>query len=352
LVISPVPDTGRPVTDGIYLAEQLVGLVHVVEFMAAPATYELTERIGRALSVFDGAVRIYWPGVNADADPYLHRLWLPGTAATIDRRQRERDRPVGFARHMLGLVGGVAALRIPPDPVARGLRRQSEARQVAAERAEWARLAEEQQIPDAFAEEFDRQSARVAELELALEIAEEGQTRLEGEVARLARSFGDVRAAVALERGDEDPTQPAATSISEALRLVAANHPDAIVVLDEAFQSAGETRYRLVDRATAALRAIGEVAQGWHDGTLGTSFDQAFSERGFELRSVGAVTQGRHPGDYERTFEGTRVTLGPHLALGDGGSTDTIFRAYWYLEEDGRRFVIGHVGRHLEDSTT
>ncbi len=352
VAISPAADTGRPLTDPVYLADQLTGLAHVFEFMAAPATYELTVRVGRSLSVFDGAVRIYWPGLGDDSDPYLHRLWLPGTVEAIDRRRRERDRPVGFARHLVGLVGDVAALRIGPDPVARALRREAEARQLAAERAEWARLADQAAIPDIFAEEFDRQTARIAELELALEIADEERTGLETEVARLSRSFGDVRAAIARERGDEGPDPGPIASIAEALRLVALNHPEAVVVLDDAHQSAAETRYRQIDRAAAALRAVGEVAQGWHDGTPGTGFDNAFSERGFELRSVSSVTQGRHASDYARTFAGERVMLGPHIALGDGGSTDTIFRAYWYLDEQNRRFVLGHVGLHLEDSST
>ncbi len=47
-----------------------------------------------------------------------------------------------------------------------------------------------------------------------------------------------------------------------------------------------------------------------------------------------------------------RILLGPHVALGDGGSADSIFRLYWYLDDDERQFVIGHAGRHLDDSTT
>ena len=82
------------------------------------------------------------------------------------------------------------------------------------------------------------------------------------------------------------------------------------------------------------------------------SFDTAFRERGFDLRSVGETAIGRWPREYARTYEGQRVMLGPHLALGDGGSTDTIFRVYWYLDEGSRAFVLGHVGRHLEDSST
>lgn len=183
-------------------------------------------------------------------------------------------------------------------------------------------------------------------------ISEEERTRLEGDNARLAFNMGTIRAAVASERGDSEVAVAPPASIVEALERLSAEHPDAVVILPDAYDSARETRYPHIDRATEALLAVGRVAQGWHDGTLGTSFDNAFTERGFDLRRVSEITQGRHPGEYGRTYGGRRVMVGPHVALGDGGSTDTIFRAYWYLDEAERKFVIGHVGRHLEDSTT
>jgi hypothetical protein len=345
--------SGRPATDAEYLADQLIALAHVVLVSPVTATFELTDQLAtRNLAVFDGAVRIYWPGLGNDADGYLHRLWLPSAVDLIDRRGAADGRVNGFARHLLTLIGDVAALRIPPDPVARDLRRQAEARQSAAERAEWNRLIAEQAIPDIFAEEFDRQTHRIEELELELAIADEDRARLEGDLARMARNMGMVRAAVAAERGDDDAVALAPTSITEALDRLAADHPDSVVVLDQAFESARETRYRHVDRAGEAMRAIGVVAQGWHDDTLGTSFDNAFAERGFDLRATSPVTQGRHQNEYSRTYKGHRIMVGPHLALGDGGSTDTIFRAYWYLDEETRQFVVGHVGRHLDDSTT
>jgi hypothetical protein len=270
---------------------------------------------------------------------------------TIDQRLVSGERSIGYSRHLLGLIGGVAALRIPPDPLERSMRREAEHRVRTAEREEWARLADVGTIPDEFAEEFDRQSRRIEELELANEILEEERSRLENDVARLARSFADVQATVeADQRGDAADTTPA--TLAAALRLVADAFPESLVVLSEAYESAEESRYPRISRAQAALMAIGEVAQGWHDGTLASSFDEAFGSRGFDLRSISQVTQGRFAQEWTRTYEGHRVLLGPHLALGSGGSTDTILRIYWYLDESSKRFVLGHVGRHLRDAST
>jgi hypothetical protein len=353
VIASVLPETGRPVTDPFELASQLIGIAHIYSILTVPATYELTDHVGKSLSVFDGAVRIYWPGFGTDADPYVHRLWLARTVDVLDRRGSAADRRDGFARHLLGLVGDVAALRVPPDPWIRALRRDREARVRVAEREEWARLAAEAEtIPDAFADEFDRRGQRIEELEFALAIADEERGRLEADNARMARSFADIQAAVSRERSEVDEPAIRASSIPEALELVAAEHPDALVVLRDAYESAGDTRYPQIERASAALLAVAQVAQGWHDGTLGMSFDDAFQEQGFELRSVSEVTRGRHSREYVRQYKGGRVFLSPHLALGDGGSTDTILRIYWHLDEEDRRFVIGHVGRHLPDSST
>lgn len=346
------PETGRPVTDPDTLAAHLIGVAHVFAVLTVPATFELTAVLGKSLSVFDGAVRIYWPGLSRTADPYLHRLWLPRTVELIDRRAIDQGARDGFARHLLGLIADVAALRIPPDPLVRSLRREAETAARAAERAEWERRAAEQgAIADEFAADFDRQAKRIEELEFGLAISDERIAELEADKSRILRGFADVQLAVARERGDEVDATVSPTSIRDALELVASEHPEALVVLESALESAAETRYPQLDRAGAALKAVGKVAQGWLDGNLGMGFDDAFREHGFELRSVSSVTQGRYPREYGRSYRGKRVLLGPHLALGDGGSTDTIFRIYWYLDEDLRMFVVGHVGRHLPDST-
>ncbi len=41
--------------------------------------------------------------------------------------------------------------------------------------------------------------------------------------------------------------------------------------------------------------------------------------------------------------------LGPHLAWGN--SPDNALRIYLYLDRDNRAFVVGHVGRHLRDTS-
>jgi len=57
------------------LSKSLLGSAHVI---VLPFDYAwiLTDSVGKSLSVFNGGVRIYWPGFSEDANPYDHDLFL------------------------------------------------------------------------------------------------------------------------------------------------------------------------------------------------------------------------------------------------------------------------------------
>jgi hypothetical protein len=70
--------TMAPSVDADALGAQLLGLAHVV--VAQPdACWMLTEQLGKRLSVFGGAVRVYQPGFDEASDPFAHRLVLGAT---------------------------------------------------------------------------------------------------------------------------------------------------------------------------------------------------------------------------------------------------------------------------------
>lgn len=63
------------------LCRATLGLAHVVH-VPAPLTYYLTDAFGKVRSVYHGAVRVYQPGFDSDADPYAHPLLLSENART------------------------------------------------------------------------------------------------------------------------------------------------------------------------------------------------------------------------------------------------------------------------------
>jgi len=357
VVTSLAGATLQPACDPADLADQLIGIAHVFSLATVPASFDLTYALGRSLSVFDGAIRIYWPGLTPESDPFFHRLWLAGTVEALDRRLVSKSgHPIGFSQHLRGLIGDVAALRVPPDPLVGTLLRESEERAREEERARRERLIAEATNANAmfqgFSDEFDAQTARIHDLEKRIDEIDQENDSLKRDNEQLRNNWSAFQAAIADEPCADEEAESPPGSIPEALERLAAGFPEAIVVLEAAKESAADTRYGLIPQAYDLLMSVGRVAQRWRDGTLNKNFDAAFEEDGLDYQRVSGITQGRYPEEYERTYGGERVKLGPHVGRGRGGSTDTIFRVYWFLDERERRFVIGHVGRHLTDSTT
>lgn len=89
------------------LAGVLTGVAHTV-VATSEATWRLTERLGKRLSVFGGAVRIYQPGFHGTADPFAHRLVLSGQlvseagAEQATRWLRETTSQASLQRTRLG----------------------------------------------------------------------------------------------------------------------------------------------------------------------------------------------------------------------------------------------------------
>jgi hypothetical protein len=60
------------------LANAVFGTAHV-RLLSRDASFWLTKKIGKRFSVFNGAVRIWWPNLNLEQEaPYDHPLWLAG----------------------------------------------------------------------------------------------------------------------------------------------------------------------------------------------------------------------------------------------------------------------------------
>jgi len=69
-------ELGSPQIAPGLLARQIAGAAHIVH-LSIDASWELTRAIGKRMSVFNGAVRLYLPNLTEDnEDPYQHPLWL------------------------------------------------------------------------------------------------------------------------------------------------------------------------------------------------------------------------------------------------------------------------------------
>jgi hypothetical protein len=345
VAISPARETGRALVDVDRVADRLIGLAHVVSLETMAATWELSDRVTTVFSVYQGAVRTYWPGLTLEDDPYRHPLWLP------DRVRLFESGPTPVAARLERLLTDVALARVPVESLGRHLRAARDARTVA-------RLAEMQEQlatpvrgePDeAWLAELDDALGQIGTVTAANQALHDENESLRDEVERLQRSFADYAAALrtsGVDARQEPGSDQPIDSVLGATRRAAESCPH-LYFLDEAFDGAGRSGYPQPERVYDALLAVESVARGWAENTLGTGFPQAFERLGYEYQDNVGMASAQWPGEYARQYRGRQYMLGPHLGLGRGTSADNIARIYWFLDEERKLFVVGHVGRHL-----
>lgn len=345
VVVTPGPRFGRPLIDQRRAAERLFGVAHVVTLRTGEVSWGLTNQLGgNQLSVFGGAVRIYWPGFDRDADPFDHRLWVPDRIEEFEASGRP------LIDRLARLVSSVAVLRVPADHLARRLRSLAdlEARRELADLRR--RIAE---APEEFTDDLWADYERLSDTELKhrqrIDELEDEIAAIRQNYASLARDYGVIAPTSA---GDpEDETEIATPR--EAVDAVARTYSDVLVFLPEALDSADECDYPNVQKLYSHLRTIGDVARGWRAGHLEAGFQGAFKDANVEFGAgVSNLTVGRTGSQYLRQYQGHEILLGPHIKLGKGTSAALLARVYWWVDEDAKQFVVGQVGRHLKDGST
>jgi hypothetical protein len=339
VVVTTFPSTNRPLVDVEELSRELAGLAHVLHFRTHLAAQRLTEILGRELSVWHGAVRIYWPGFRPGEPGGRHRYWLP-QALTSD--------PIGLVHQLTRWVGGRAAAAVPEHPNHARLRLEqlqnleSLRDQLPDWAAEYVKDLETQQL------HTESESKRL-QIELA-----DSQARVEEIQAELR----DVRAAfLQLNLPRTLPDLPANTeeidwdqaSVLEAYDLAKSQAGTHVVYLSGADESIQRfTEYRDPHGLYEALQCVSRAADAWNDDTLGNGFADYFRHAGYEFSARNPAARTRkNRGHYQVEHQGRSIVLGPHLKVDQSAAPDQCLRIYWYQSPDDRTLVIGHVGRHL-----
>jgi hypothetical protein len=347
----------RPNVDPDELARELAGLAHVYYTLHGLPAARLGRRLG-SLGCPHGALRVWWPGLREGSDPRRHTL------LTRDRLRAWRGATSPVDMLFTRLSAAAASLAAPPEhsEIRREARRAR--MQAAADVSpEW--LAEFEQTLDVLDEARIELSATRDERDVAYEARDEAQLRLmelEEELDQVRKSFGQYQVAMdaqSFEESDVADEEPPAT-VLDAVRRAEPQCPH-LAFAPRAFESAENSPFRRPEDILEALIKLERVAALWsRPEGIGTTIAAKADELGLDWK--GNVTMSTRPGgsradQYEVRWKNREWTLGPHVRLGSGSGAGNIARIYLFLyEEPGdfseRRFVIGHVGRKLADSTS
>ena len=173
--------------DPVRLARELAGLAHVYTSLYGRPSWELGKRLGH-LGCGHGAVRIWWPGLTLDADPFRHLLL---TGHSLRNWQGTDPATLVFRR-----ISTAAAMNAVP-PVHVQLRRAARLAQAAGASDAEARemLDYALQENERFAEDLKALGETRDELELERDELLEKLRAAEEEREHLHRNYADALAA-------------------------------------------------------------------------------------------------------------------------------------------------------------
>ena len=229
---------------------------------------------------------------------------------------------------------------------------------LAARRQEAQGAAMPAEAPDAriaaLGDELDAVRAHREELLTQVEELRDAGARDQRTIARLSTHLAE--AGTASEVAAPEEVLPPPASVREAVARAAARAGH-LIFTESAVASAADSPYRRPAEILEALEKLDAIAGRYAAGEMGVSLTQAATEAGLTYKgNVSELARSRNPHDYAVTYEGHRLPLGPHLALGSGSGAGFIARVYLHVADGSgpvaRGIYVGHVGRHLPDTTT
>ena len=183
----------------------------------------------------------------------------------------------------------------------------------------------------------------------------EGAERDRQAIARLSTALAEAGGRP-LEDDAGDDAEPPATVLEAVER--AAGRFEHLTFTRSAFESAADSPFRRPADILDALERLDRLGALYADPSgFGTSLAEAATGLGLTWRSdVSELARNRHPDRYTAVHDGARLDLGPHVAIGSGSGAGFIARIYLHVADGSgdvpRGLYVGHVGRHLPDTTT
>jgi hypothetical protein len=329
----------RPLVDVDSLASGLAGLMKVYELADKWAAYRLTEEVGKDLSCYAGAVRIYWPGFVPTANPYKHPAWMPWSL----RQLTHTDDLIAS----LFDVGAEATAFRHLEPIEiTNFRNQAHDDERVRRRSESTTDAEA--LLEQLIEAETTLKASTAELAAT---KTENQTLRQNLDALLGAQTAPKTAEAALPQNDSD--EP--TSVLDAVQR-ARTSTKYLHFLPTAFESASNSPYRTPSRALEALLAIEEVASLWAVSLAGGKnpgpLKTLFRQRGFDYKDdVSQTSKGKWADEYTASFNDQTIDVSPHITIG-AKQADTCLSVHVYWDRESAQVIVAHVGRHKTNTKT
>ena len=358
VVLSPHPDTGKPLADPDAVMDELFGLAHVAELVSRDATFTLTGRVGKEWSCFHGAARVYWPQVDLSESPYRHPLFFPSHYADPGGGER-------LVAELFRRVARAGAARAADAPLVRQARaavdavRRKDADDKLAALVAGANRAQEltTALADAAAErqkladDRDFLRLRVEELERLLADEREQWATVAQQISAAEHDRDRHKRAAGRYR---DRVIAGLRTVRDVVNLARDEFADTLLFLPSADDSAARSQYQHRRRLLDLFAALDEVSHELAGrGSLGETLYEALRRRGFEYKPhVSQTSVGKYGNEYTFAYRGQRLLFDQHVTLGSSHDPQECMSVHWWRDDAAGKFVVGHCGKHLTNTRT
>ena len=365
VVVFALPDdetdsskTAIPVID---VVAKTIGTAHLA-VLTGPASFNLSDRVGKEFSVFRQAIRTYKPGFNPDQDePFRHPLslaqsitaWPDGGALgyqnfLVDRMLESSVSTRDFEKRLPPFIEvrrAAAEIRI------------TNARNSGSSDAELLKVAEQEiiELKKALDEERETNAGlwKVAKEERDQALAEAQQAR---EANRQLRSRIDRLEQLIQGRVGPAAITPIPETLADFKTWCGAHLAGYVEIHNRAFQGIGKSQYEdtsLIYNSLILLRD--HYVPMRREGGLErkNAYERACHALGIEEVTTFAGARAGEEGDtYFVRYAGRRVELDRHLKKGNSREPRRCFRLYFFWDKDGQQAVVGWLPSHLDTRIT
>jgi hypothetical protein len=346
VVVSPDAWSGRPEVIAPDMQKALLGFAQVAALRDKWAAFKLTDAIGKDFSCYNGAVRLYWPGLKPTSQPLDHPLYFPDSI----RWHAQNGQPLD--RHLFRLLVGISSFRFSDASVVRAAHaaidkaKQQHIQQLLG-KAE-AIGAETKEIEA----ELERAWDEIAQLKWERDEAKEQVSALSADLEAQKAAWATVQQAHTRPQSLPGPALlpapgPSFKNLADVVAWAQIQFAETLLFLDSAVRSAEDSPYQHPERVSELLQALDELVTRWRsDGKLGESWKIALKKRGFDYNdNISITSRGKYGDDYTFVYEGKKRLFENHVTIG-AKQPESCVSVHWMRDDKKKQIVIGWCGRH------
>lgn len=324
--------SGRALTDPQNLARWLAGVAHTVHSTSQFTTEHLQNHHGlpQDLAAWDGAIRLYWPGLSLTDDPRHHNLWWPARLRGMSQKAIRESvmRPIALAAAPV-FDSGAPSWAI----LERAIRRQ--------------RFEAEGSTASEMAEYY---ATEAIDMETERNQLQQEVDRLKTELFDREQENESLRMALRSVRSGDGPVQEQdpPVDLAEAVQRAREQYSNELVF---ALNSSSSVDGNPFERPDEALLALGFLAIQWRDTKMGRGrieIDNELREHcGWKYRSSQSdVTMNRFKNEYTTKHDGLTFWLEKHLCTRSAKDPRHSLRIAFEWDERTEQVVVGYIGQH------